>query len=137
MTQDDDDRALGLSCPLDEMLAEALALVDATRRYLESRPAAPAVAPGELPHVREIDRITTRLGHVVAWLLTRKAGGPAMASAGRPLPHDLDGDPACLDQPLVPGLPARLQGLLDASADLYLRAARLAGENAGSRHHLH
>jgi hypothetical protein len=137
MTQDDEDGVLGHAPPLDEMLAEALDLVDATRRYLESGPAAPAVVPRELPHVRELDRITTRLGHVVVWLLTCKAGGPAMAAAGPPLPRDIVGDPACLEQPLVPGLPARLQDLLDASADLYARAVRLATERSGNLRHLH
>lgn len=133
MTQNDGGGAQDQGSPLDEMLAEALDLVDATRRYLETRPAAPAIAPRELHHVREIDRITSRLGHVVAWLLTCKAGrNDLAAAAGRAAAPAIGTDPACLAQPAVPGLPGPLQDLLDASAALYGRAVRLATSGAGS-----
>ncbi len=130
MAQGDDDSTDDAhpSQAVDRLLTEALLLVEATKRYLEGRPQDRARTPAELHHVREIERITIRLGHVVGWLLACKAeaaSGPYQP-ARQAMLRGLGSEAHCMERPEVPGLPLPLQGLLDASADLYGRAIRLA-----------
>lgn len=130
MAQGDDDRAFRPTpiSALDRMLAEALELAEATKRYLARQPAIPASSPAGLTHVREIERVTSRLGHVVAWILACKAaqGGPIGERAVHAAWPSLTADPVCMAQPDVPDLPAGLKSLLGASAELYGRAIRMA-----------
>ncbi|WP_159712956.1 DUF1465 family protein [Geminicoccus flavidas] len=112
---------------LDRLLGEAMGLVQATKHYLERRPAGAMPALGELGHLCELGRVTNRLGQVVGWLLRRKA---ELAGAG-PAAAAIEDDPHCLRQPSLAELPPALSALLDASAVLYGRTVRLA--EAGER----
>jgi len=85
-------------------------------------------------------RVTTRLMHVIAWLLTRRAveAGELDAQqarhAARRLGHAAESDPA-----LVATLPAQAQALITASSELYRRVRRIDsgmdGEAAASPAH--
>ena len=114
--------------PLDRLLAEALQLAEATKRYLENRAQTEAIPLTELVHVREVGRITARLGFIVAWLLACKAdrAGELEGFVGRDELCRLGGDQSCLEQPAVPEMPGKLKTLLRESAALYGRATRLA-----------
>jgi len=71
-------------------------------------------------------RVTTRLMHVIAWLLTRRAveAGELDAHQGRHesrrLGHAAESDPI-----LVAQLPADAQALIAASSELYRRVRRI------------
>jgi regulator of CtrA degradation len=71
-------------------------------------------------------KVTTRIMHIVAWLLTQRAveaGEITGTDGGRPerrLGKAGDSDPAIVDQ-----LPPSAQRLIGASADLYARIKRL------------
>jgi regulator of CtrA degradation len=71
-------------------------------------------------------KVTTRIMHIVAWLLTQRAvesGEIFAADQRRPerrLGHASDSDPMVVDK-----LPAAAQRLIRASADLYARVKRL------------
>ena len=71
-------------------------------------------------------KVTTRLMHVVAWLLTRRAveAGEIDVREARSASRRLGNAPP--SEPLaVAQLPATARALVDASADLYSRVARL------------
>ncbi|HEX2527623.1 MAG TPA: DUF1465 family protein [Geminicoccus sp.] len=116
------------SAPLDRLLAEALELAEATKLYLETRVRPDPVGLEELVHVREVGRITARLGFIVAWLLACKAehAGELEGFPGREELCRLGGDPTCLEEAVVMGIPPALRTLLHRSAALYGRATRLA-----------
>jgi hypothetical protein len=129
MDRIDDTDAIVLSlAPLDRLLKEALELAEATKLYLETRVPPKPMGHAELVHVREVGRITARLGFVVAWLLACKAerAGELEGLAGAEDLCRLGGDPTCLEQPPVPEMPVQLKALLERSATLYGRATRLA-----------
>lgn len=130
MERNDQEQDTGAvsTAPVDRLLAEALELAESTKLYLEARTGAEEIPLSELVHVREVGRITARLGFVVAWLLACKAdqAGELEGMAGRDELCSLGGDQCCLDQPAVPEMPGRLQVLLERSASLYGRATRLA-----------
>lgn len=109
---------------------EALALVRETRDYVaargrdESRALPPA---GGLAYSVETMRLTTRLTHIMAWLLMQRA------LAEGELAHDdaaadlrLGGADICLgEQPLEAELPAALADLMRRSERLFRRIQRL------------
>jgi regulator of CtrA degradation len=71
-------------------------------------------------------KVTTRIMHIVAWLLTQRAvesGEIKSADGRRPerrLGHANDSDPAVIDQ-----LPEAAKRLISSSVDLYSRVQRL------------
>jgi regulator of CtrA degradation len=71
-------------------------------------------------------KVTTRIMHIVAWLLTQRAiesGEIPMLEGRRPerrLGHAQDSDPAVVQQ-----LPQAAQRLINSSADLYARVKRI------------
>jgi regulator of CtrA degradation len=126
---------------IDALYTEAMLLADEVRAYFDG--------PGRgerdlLPPVERVGfaceslRVTTRLMHVIAWLLTRRSiesGELTIAQAGeqnRRLGHAAPSDPA-----LVAPLPEQARALIAASADLYARVRRLdqdsgAGADSGA-----
>ena len=114
---------------VDSLYTEAMLLADEARAYFDE---AGRHARDELdPFVRvgfacESLKVTTRIMHIVAWLLTQRAieSGEIPERQGRRperrLGHANDSDP------LVVGLlPAHAQRLIVSSADLYSRVKRL------------
>ena len=114
---------------VDSFYTEAMVLADEARHYFDD---AGRYARQELdPFARvgfacESLKVTTRIMHIVAWLLTQRAieSGEIPARQGRRperrLGHAQDSDPAIVEQ-----LPEAAQRLIHGSADLYARVKRL------------
>ena len=117
---------------LESLYTEAMILADEARAYFDE--AGRAERSTLDPFVRvgfacESLKVTTRIMHIVAWLLTQRAveSGEIMpGSERRPerrLGHAADSDPAVIIQ-----LPPIAQRLVGASTDLYSRVRRLDEE---------
>ena len=117
---------------IESLYTEAMILADEARAYFDE---AGRTERSTLdPFVRvgfacESLKVTTRIMHIVAWLLTQRAveSGEIMpGSERRPerrLGHAADSDPAVIIQ-----LPPIAQRLVTASTDLYSRVRRLDEE---------
>ena len=114
---------------IDSLYTEAMLLADEARAYFDD--AGRDERAGLLPFARvgfacESLKVTTRIMHIVAWLLTQRAiesGELHLAGARRPerrLGHAQDSDPAVVDQ-----LPESAQQLIRASTELYARIRRI------------
>src|SRR5215204_2216478 len=114
---------------IDSLYTEAMLLADEARAYFdeegrEERTSLP-------PFVRvgfacESLKVTTRIMHIVAWLLTQKAveTGEIMSPDGR-RPERRLGKASDSDAAVVEQLPDSAQRLVNASVDLYARIKRL------------
>ena len=114
---------------VDALYVEAMVLADEVRSYFDGAgsDARDALPPLVRVHFScEALRVTSRLMHVVAWLLTRRAleaGEIAPAQGrdpGRRLGHAADSDPAAFT-----ALPDTARALIEASRELYQRVQRL------------
>jgi len=114
---------------IDSLYTEAMILADEARAYFDEEAREERVTLE--PFVRvgfacESLKVTTRIMHIVAWLLTQRAveTGEIKSSDGRRperrLGHANDSDPRVVDQ-----LPETARRLINASADLYARVKRL------------
>ena len=108
---------------------EAMVLADEARAYFDQagRHARDGLDPfGRVGFACESLKVTTRIMHIVAWLLTQRAiesGEIPHRQGQRPerrLGHANDSDPAIVAQ-----LPDAAQRLIGSSADLYSRVKRL------------
>lgn len=124
-----DARKMMTSRLVDSLYTEAMVLADEARSYFDR------IGRGERDGLTPIARVafsceslkvTTRLMHVIAWLLTRKAiaageigetdGSPEQRRLGRAAESDLDA---------LGRLPGAARDLVLASLDLYDRVARI------------
>jgi len=114
---------------IDSLYTEAMLLADEARAYFdeEARDERMTLPPFvRVGFACESLKVTTRIMHIVAWLLTQRAveTGEIKSSEGRRperrLGHASDSDPLVIEQ-----LPASAQRLVNASADLYARIKRL------------
>ena len=114
---------------IDSLYTEAMLLADEARAYFdeEARDERMTLPPFvRVGFACESLKVTTRIMHIVAWLLTQRAvetgeiNGPEGKRPERRLGHANDSDPAVVEQ-----LPASAQKLINASADLYARVRRL------------
>jgi regulator of CtrA degradation len=114
---------------VDSLYTEAMILADEARAYFDD--AGRDDRMGLPPFVRvgfacESLKVTTRIMHIVAWLLTQKAveTGEIRGADGRKperrLGHANDSDPLVIEQ-----LPEQAQRLISSSSDLYARVQRL------------
>jgi regulator of CtrA degradation len=114
---------------VDSLYTEAMILADEARAYFDEE-ARDERAQLE-PFVRvgfacESLKVTTRIMHIVAWLLTQRAdetGEIKSADGRRPEPrhgHATDSDPLVVEQE-----PEAAQRLVYGSTDLYARVKRL------------
>jgi regulator of CtrA degradation len=114
---------------VDSFYTEAMLLADEARSYFDD--SARDERMNLDPFVRvnfacESLKVTTRIMHIVAWLLTQRAiesGEIPFREGRRPerrLGHAQDSDPA-----VVSRLPEEAQRLVAASSDLYARVKRL------------
>jgi regulator of CtrA degradation len=120
----------GLTAKLvDSLYVEAMVLADEARSYFDSAARDDRLALAPVDRVAfscESLKVTTRLMHVIAWLLTQRAvaaGELSRAQAGaaeRRLGLAAASDPA-----LLPRLPEAAAELIRASEELYDRVARL------------
>ena len=114
---------------IDTLYTEAMLLADEARAYFdqagrdERQSLEPAVRVG---FACESLKVTTRIMHIVAWLLTQRAVESGEINSGdgrrpeRRLGHATDCDDAIVEQ-----LPEAARRLIHTSADLYARVKRL------------
>ena len=114
---------------IDSLYTEAMLLADEARSYFDDagREERSTLQPfARVGFACESLKVTTRIMHIVAWLLTQRAiesGEIAARDGQRPerrLGHAQDSDPAVVTQ-----LPKSAQRLINSSADLYARVKRL------------
>jgi regulator of CtrA degradation len=114
---------------IDSLYTEAMLLADEARSYFDDigRNDRVTLHPfARVGYACESLRVTTRIMHIVAWLLTQRAiesGEIGSIEGRRPerrLGHAQDSDPAVVDQ-----LPDSARRLINASADLYARIKRI------------
>lgn len=120
---------------IDGFYTEALLLADEARAYFDDsgREDRDALEPFvRVGFACESLKVTTRIMHIVAWLLTQKAveSGEIAASDGR-RPERRLGNAQDSDRAIVEKLPASAQRLIAASTDLYSRVKRLDEGSAG------
>jgi regulator of CtrA degradation len=114
---------------IDSLYTEAMLLADEARSYFDDagRDERQTLEPfARVGFACESLKVTTRIMHIVAWLLTQRAiesGEIPLVEGRRPerrLGNAQDSDPAVVKQ-----LPASAQRLINASADLYARIKRI------------
>ena len=114
---------------VDALYSEAMVSADEARTYFDEVGRTDRDTLDPMIRVSfscESLKVTTRLMHVIAWLLTQRA-----IEAGELHPRDaLDparrlGDAPATDQSLLDVLPTRARTLIEASADLHRRVGRL------------
>jgi regulator of CtrA degradation len=114
---------------IDSLYTEAMLLADEARSYFDDagRDDRASLEPfARVGFACESLKVTTRIMHIVAWLLTQRAiesGEIPLLDGRRPerrLGHAQDSDPAVVTQ-----LPQAAQRLINASADLYARIKRI------------
>jgi regulator of CtrA degradation len=133
MTMDESDmptpQARITSRLIDSLYTEAMLLADEARSYFDDagRDERATLEPfARVGFACESLKVTTRIMHIVAWLLTQRAiesgeiAGREGRRADRRLGHAQDTDPLVLAT-----LPPSARRLLGASADLYARVKRL------------
>jgi regulator of CtrA degradation len=114
---------------IDSLYTEAMLLADEARSYFDEagRDERATLQPfARVGFACESLKVTTRIMHIVAWLLTQRAieSGEIPSRDGRRperrLGHAQDSDPAVVVQ-----LPEAAQKMINSSADLYARVKRL------------
>ncbi len=114
---------------IDALYTEAMILADEARAYFDEagRDDRQNLEPfARVGFACESLKVTTRIMHIVAWLLTQRAveSGEIRSSDGRRperrLGHANDSDPQVVEQ-----LPEAAQRLINTSTDLYYRIKRL------------
>ncbi len=120
------------------LYVEAMVLADEVRAYFDEQGRGDREGMSPLERVSlscESIKVTTRLMHIIAWLLTRRAVQAGEISQeesinpDRRLGEAADSEAIALDR-----LPIRARSLISASLDLYQRVARL---DAGLVPHQH
>jgi regulator of CtrA degradation len=117
---------------VDSLYTEAMLLADEARSYFDEGGRAERDALGPMERVGfscESLKVTTRLMHVIAWLLTRKgiASGEIREDEGHPDSRRL-GPAADSDSAAVAGLPPGARAIVEGSIDLYARVTRIDRE---------
>ena len=114
---------------IDSLYTEAMLLADEARSYFDDagRDERDSLHPfARVGFACESLKVTTRIMHIVAWLLTQRAiesGEIHLTGARRPerrLGHAQESDPAVVDQ-----LPEAARRLIQASSELYARIKRI------------
>ena len=114
---------------IDSLYTEAMLLADEARAYFDKHGRDDRMALDPLVRVGfscESLKVTTRLMHIIAWLLTQRAveAGELTPSQSRRPARRL-GDAAESDPALLARLPEGALHLVQASTDLFARVKRL------------
>lgn len=122
-------RGGGLTTRLvDALYRDAMVLADEARHYFDARGRLDrdALSPlGRVAFTCESLRVTTRLMHVIAWLLTQRAVAAGELSEGDARHPDRRLGRVATRGDMAISLPNPAQVLIDASHDLYERVRRL------------
>jgi regulator of CtrA degradation len=121
---------------IDSFYTEAMLLADEARSYFDDAGHKDRDQLDPFTRVTfacESLKVTTRVMHIVAWLLTQRAieSGEIQYAEGR-RPERRLGNAQDSDPETVARLPAAAQRLVSASTDLYLRVKRLDDGNVTS-----
>ncbi len=120
---------------IDALYVEAMVLADDARAYFDTFSREERDALGPVLRVAfscESLKVTTRLMHIIAWLLRQRSlASPASGINAKP-PSKLGG-PTETDLASLTGLPDGALTRIEASLDLYARVARLDAE-LGNEH---
>ena len=120
---------------VDTLHVEAMLLADEARSYFDEEGRAEREALDPLDRVGfscESLKVTTRLMHIIAWLLTQRAVHVGELAPREALhPSRRLGEPPRSDSGIVAVLPVRAQLLIDASAELHRRVRHLDAAQAG------
>ncbi|OWK32845.1 DUF1465 family protein [Sphingomonas mucosissima] len=122
---------------IDSLYVEAMVLADDARSYFDEggREEREGLTPmARVTFSCESLKVTTRLMHVIAWLLTQRAVFAGELGAGDALhPSRRLGEAPVTVPAITAELPLRAQRLVAASAELHRRVARLdAAQVAGA-----
>lgn len=119
---------------VDALYVEAMLLADEARSYfdLNGRDERDALPPlHRVGFSCESLRVTTRLMHVIAWLLTRRAvDAGEISEMQASAPERRLGRSQGHDPETVAALPETARQIIDATSDLYARVARMDREMA-------
>ncbi len=127
---DDSSRAKLTPKLIDSLYVEAMVLADEARAYFDQHGRGERLALEPIVRVGfscESLKVTTRLMHVIAWLLTQRAveagelSDAQAQSPARQLGEEPESDPAVIAQ-----LPDDAMQLIGASQELFARVRRLA-----------
>ena len=114
---------------VDSLYVEAMVLADEARSYFDEGGRAEREALDPMTRVGfscESLKVTTRLMHVIAWLLTQRAVDNGEMPPGEALdPSRRLGPPPESDLALIDRLPLQARAIVDTSIDLFRRTARL------------
>lgn len=117
---------------IDSLYVEAMVLADEARAYFDAREQAEreTLSPEQrVVFACESLKVTTRLMHVVAWLLTRRAEMTGeLNRVEATAPERRLGFAASSDPEAIAPLPKGARDTIAASSDLYARVSRLDGE---------
>jgi regulator of CtrA degradation len=121
---------------IDSLYLEAMVLADEARAYFDKQGRDERMELDPLVRVGfscESLKVTTRLMHIIAWLLTQKAveAGELSWSQSRSPARRL-GEAAESDRELLTQLPPAALHLVQASRDLFARIQRLDQNNAAA-----
>jgi regulator of CtrA degradation len=114
---------------IDSLYTEAMLLADEARSYFDDagRDERSVLHPfARVGFACESLKVTTRIMHIVAWLLTQRAieSGEIHMIGGR-RPERRLGNAQDSDQAVVEQLPEAAQRLINSSAELYARVRRI------------
>ncbi|MBB4084968.1 DUF1465 family protein [Sphingomonas carotinifaciens] len=111
------------------LYSEAMLLADEARSYFDlgGRGDRDGLAPVQrVAFSCEALKLTTRLMHVIAWLLTQRAvDAGELSAADACAPTRRLGDAPVTDGDMLATMPPRARGLVATSIDLHRRVARL------------
>ncbi|WP_129792513.1 DUF1465 family protein [Sphingosinicella sp. CPCC 101087] len=114
---------------VDSLYIEAMLLADEARSYFDraARDDRLTLAPVDrVGFSCESLKVTTRLMHIIAWLLTQRAVAAGELSRAQAGEADRRlGPPPQTDEQLLPRLPAAAADLIRATEELYERVGRL------------
>ncbi|MEP9357154.1 DUF1465 family protein [Sphingomonas sp. KR3-1] len=114
---------------IDSLYVEAMLLADEARGYFDELGRNEREALEALNRVAfscESLKVTTRLMHIIAWLLTQRAVDAGEISLGDALaPSRRLGDAPETEEALLDAMPEHAVAIINTSIDLYRRVARL------------
>lgn len=120
---------------VDSLYVEAMLLADEARAYFDEIGREERETLSALRRVAfscESLKVTTRLMHVIAWLLTQRAVSAGELSPGEAMrPSRRLGEAPESEAAMVADMPAQAATIIAASIDLHRRVARLDGSLDG------
>ncbi len=129
-----DSQPLMVSRVVDSLYVEAMLLTDEARAYFDefSRAERTGLAPVlRVSFSCESLKVTTRLMHIIAWLLASKTRDDDRRDGQFMLPMDVPqrlGSPVHSDPEIIANLPVHARHIIESSIDLYLRVSKLEEE---------